>query len=465
MPACSSNLSSPTRWAMALIAAPLFLIVVESFRGAIQETGQASQQTLKDEIQSLQGKAAQYGEGLQTLIEARGASALAWSEVRSQPWFLDYWSKIELNNGGDAYAAVIDDSGTIVMHSDQSRIGKRLNHGWYEKKVSDAGPDVVWANHSSISGDRPTYDASAPLSADGISLGEYHQGLNGQWVEEKVDLARSAILWQWFPVLLLIGGVDSAAIASLVYLARGQRQSSSALATSGEKRAKELSQLGSGLAHEIRNPLHALRINLHTLKRAIGGRQLPEEQLVATIDESNGAIDRLDTLMRDFLQFAEPSAGERENVDVIQTLRTTLILLSENLRRDQIQVHSNLPPGNAIVSMNPLRLKQLLLNVLTFAQNRVEKGGRINIELTVDPKAVEINVGDSGPAIIGEQKSRLFEPFQAPAETGSGLGLALVHAFAEEVGGIATWEGDGANSNLCRVRLPLARSRLKGIAV
>jgi signal transduction histidine kinase len=459
MPERNPSQFSYTSWALAIVALPLVLLVVEFLRGAMYETDLASKQALRSEIQTLQGAALQHGEGLQTLIDSHGATALAWPEIRTQPWFKDYWSKIALQPNRDSYAAVVDDSGTIVMHTDARRIGKRLVGGWYEKKVSESGPDVVWAEHSPVNDDTAVYDVSSPLMPEGLPLGDYHQGLDSHWIDTTIQSQRSAVARQWFWVLLLIGGVDSAAIASLVYLARGQRQSSNALVTSGEKRTKELAQIGSGLAHEIRNPLHALRINLHTLKRAIGGRQLPEEQLLATVDESNDAIDRLDTLIRDFLQFADPSTGERENVDVIQTLRTTLILLSDNLQRDQIQVRSNLPPGSAIVSINPLRLKQLLLNVLTFAQNRVEKGGRINIDVTVEPRAVEISVGDTGPAIIDEQKTCLFEPFQAPAETGSGLGLALVHVFAEEVGGRASWNGNGTDDSRCRVRLPLVTPR------
>jgi len=437
----------------------LFLIVVEFLRGAVYETELASKQQLREALQGTQGTALQHSEGIQTLIESHQASAIGWPKIRTQPWLADYWSRIQLIEGRDAYAAVVDDSGTIVMHSDSGKIGKRISRGWYQRKIPGSGPDVVWAEQSALSGARGVYDVSVPLTAAGKSLGEYHQGLDSEWVDSAVREQRTAVVRRWCWVLLLIGGVDTAAIGALVYLARGERQSSTALAATGQRRAKELAQLGAGLAHEVRNPLHALRINLHTLKRAIGGRLLPEDQLIATIDESNDAIDRVDGLMRDFLQFADPSEGAREKVDVLQTLRTTLTLLSENLRRDQIQVRSKLPTGSAVVSMNPARLKQLLLNVLTFAQNRVEKGGHIEIGAVVEPRAVELMVGDSGPVIGGEQELHLFEPFQAPADTGSGLGLALVHAFAEEVGGKASWESDGDAGSRCCIRLPLATSR------
>ena len=106
-----------------------------------------------------------------------------------------------------------------------------------------------------------------------------------------------------------------------------------------------LAKLGSGLAHEIRNPLHALRINLHVLRRAFGGHStLSEEQLVATIRESNAAIDRLDLLMRDLLQLSDSSPGDASELNIVQEVQSALELLAENLKRDQISVR-RIPEG------------------------------------------------------------------------------------------------------------------------
>src|SRR5207253_10481430 len=105
------------------------------------------------------------------------------------------------------------------------------------------------------------------------------------------------------------------AAAALLFLGRRERLLKSSLSSGGRERARELAQLGAGLAHEIRNPLHALRINLHTLRRALTGRSpLASEDVVATIRESDASIDRLDVLMRDLLQFSDPHRGEAVEV-------------------------------------------------------------------------------------------------------------------------------------------------------
>jgi signal transduction histidine kinase len=217
-----------------------------------------------------------------------------------------------------------------------------------------------------------------------------------------------------------------------------------------------LTKLGSGLAHEIRNPLHALRINLHVLRRGFGGQsKLSEDQLVATIRESNAAIDRLDQLMRDLLQLSDPSPGNASELNIVQEVQSAVELLAENLKEEQISIHCNLPDDDISITMDPIRLRQSLLNLLTFAQQRAGKGGSMDVGLARRGHGVEINIVDSGPALTSNQSVHLFEPFQAPMESGTGLGLALAQMNVESAGGRATWDG-AEGGGCCRVWFPIA---------
>jgi len=228
------------------------------------------------------------------------------------------------------------------------------------------------------------------------------------------------------------------------------------------QRSRELSQIGAGLAHEVRNPLHALRINLHTVRRSFSSRnKLPEDQLMATIEESESAIERLDELMRDLVQFTDRTAGKASDVDLAHEVRATLSLLAETLQHERIDVSSQFPSEPAPIAIDPVRLRQLLLNVLTMAQHRAGKSGKIEVQVDRVDGGVELAVGDSGPQLPDDQRTRIFEPFQAPAETGSGLGLALVQVYVEEAGGRAVWD-DGAAAGRCRLWFPLAPSAPKG---
>jgi signal transduction histidine kinase len=253
-------------------------------------------------------------------------------------------------------------------------------------------------------------------------------------------------------------------MAGLLFLRRREQRSRLQLLRQDRARARELSQLGGGLAHEVRNPLHALRINVHTLRRALDGRStggrgtLSEDQLAATIQESNGAIDRLDALMRDLLQFTDPATGQAAELEVSHEVQTTLSLLSENLRRDEIRFRTEFPQAPALVVSDPARMRQMLLNVLTFAQHRAGKQGSISVEVSRSQERVEVAVTDSGPPLSADQFSHLFEPFQAPVETGSGLGLALVQTHAEATGGHVVLERPGPIGSRLRILLPIAAS-------
>jgi len=450
-----------TPWAYALVCAPLVLLAVELLRGAvqIQTTGV---QTLQAELQEMRTDAMRRATGLEVLLESHQTDEEPWEELRKEPWLSEYWSGIKLKPQ-ERYAAVVDETGKIVMHTKPAITGERLERGWYDRRVTQAGHDVVWTESSAVSGEHAAYAVTVPLHVAGRTVGEYHQGLDAAWADSRVRSMQRAAAGRWFWVLLVMGAVDAAAGASLMYLGRRQIRLGRLLRGESRERAREISQLGAGLAHEIRNPLHALRINLHTLKRSFGGRSpLAQDQLLDTIEESNAAIDRLDALMRDLLQFCDRTSGAIADVDVVREVRTTLNLLAEGLRKEQIEVHSHLPSEPAAVAIDALRLRQLLLNMLTFAQSRAGKSGTIDVQVERSADGVEIAVGDSGPVLPEEQRQRLFEPFQAPAETGSVLGLALVQVYVKEAGGRASWDGVAPASGRFRVWLPLARSGFKG---
>jgi len=415
--------------------------------------------TLRDETQRVRAQALSRAEGMKVLMEEHQATDQPWTTIRDQPWLRRYWSSFDLAETHSAYAAVVDEGGAIVMHTDGQRVGQRLERGWYEWRVLEAGPDVVRIERGVLWGDVPALDVTAPLNVAGHWVGDYHEGLDATWLDAQVSALHRGALLRWAGVLAIAAAVNSAAIFALLHLAARQRDLWRALRDKVTRHSRELAQLGSGLAHEIRNPLHALRINLHTLRRALSGRSpLPEDEIVATIQESDASIDRLDTLMRDFLLFADPSRGEVARVDVANAVRSSLSLLAEDFRRQQIELRTQIPTAPTTVAIDPARLRQVLHNLLTFAQYRAGQNGSIQLEVAEEDGGVKIAVDDSGPAISDDVRERLFEPFQAPGETGSGLGLALVQAYIEEAGGRVVWQRYAPRGERCRLWLPLAPS-------
>jgi signal transduction histidine kinase len=463
----SREKSSP-KWAVVaytLACAPLILLLLICLWGAYRDVQAIRTAALHREVDKLRSQAVRRAGRLEVLVEVHEAGDREWEALRNEPWLRACWSALNVQNGEQVYSAVVDESGTIVLHTDAAQVGKQLGREWYEHRIPEAGSDTVRLEGGPLAGEASTFNVTVPLTVAGRWIGDYHEGLDATQFDQQVTVQQRAVLAQWLWVLALAAIVDAAAVWGLMHLARRQRGLLSSMRKGLRQRAREMTQLGSGLAHEIRNPLHALRINVHTLRRAFSGRSpLSEEQLGATVRDSDAAIDYLDGLMHDLLQFADPRAGQKVRLDLSREVQATLNLLTEDFRRDQIEVRTQFTSEPATVAVDPARLRQVILNVLTFAQHRAGKAGVIHVELALRGKRAEIAITDNGPALPDDQRARLFEPFQAPVETGSGLGLALVQAYVEEAGGGVACEPRAPAGNRLSLWLPLVDSAKKGDA-
>jgi signal transduction histidine kinase len=289
--------------------------------------------------------------------------------------------------------------------------------------------------------------------------GDFQEGLDAEWFRSLVqDQQRDVLVkWSWLLSVVLIAEIG--AVWAITYLVRALRGLRLAVQRGFQHRRRELAQIGSGLAHEIRNPLHTLRINLHLLRRSLGGHSpLAEDERAATLQDCEGAIERLVALMQDLVHFSHPHEAEPSQIDLGREVQATLNLLTEDLRRAPIEIHTQLTGEPAEVAIDPARLRHLVLALITFARQRAGKEGTVEIDLHRDGTQAVLAVADSGPSLTAEEQARIFEPFQAPAAVGSGLGLALVQVYAEQAGGQVTClQRQPAGTRFC-LSLPLVPS-------
>jgi signal transduction histidine kinase len=233
-------------------------------------------------------------------------------------------------------------------------------------------------------------------------------------------------------VSLLLAGIGFSYSYSLILRARRL--------TEDAQRGKQLAQLGtlaSGLAHEIRNPLNALNINLELLEEDIAHGRLNSDA-VEMLRASRGEVQRLEQLVKDFLAFARPRAAVREEImpgelvaDVMRFIRPEFTQAGVGLELK----HLDIAPT---VSVDTNQLKQALLNILSNARDASREGGVVTV--TVGPSPIGeamISVGDEGEGIAAEDLPHIFEVFwskklKAP---GSGLGLPIAQRVVFEHGG------------------------------
>jgi signal transduction histidine kinase len=243
-----------------------------------------------------------------------------------------------------------------------------------------------------------------------------------------------------------------------------ERQDLLARLAAAEKRA-EIGHLAAGLAHEIKNPLNALSLGLDVLKR----RHRPSDETAAAdqasrIEALRGEINRLATLINNFLAFGRPLAFTIVPVDAITLVRDTLADLSETAEAVRVKIASDLPADLPRIPADGSLLKSAVWNLAQNAIQMMEReGGTLTVSARRTPGSQDegprlvLSFEDDGPGIEPAHLLRLFEPWFSMKEGGVGLGLAMVKRIVEEHGGrVEAGNRDGARGAVFRVWLPLS---------
>lgn len=198
-------------------------------------------------------------------------------------------------------------------------------------------------------------------------------------------------------------------------------------------------QLAAGIAHELRNPLMAIKILVQSAgesgEGALGGRDLTvvEEEIV-----------RLEGSIQSLLDFARPPKPEKTALDLRQLIRQTFELVSARAEQQHVSLVSHLPEAPATVEADGGQLRQVLLNLLLNALDALPEGGTITVDVVGKNRretdegvevGFEIKVTDNGCGLPADLGNRIFEPFISTKETGTGLGLPICRRIIEAHGG------------------------------
>jgi signal transduction histidine kinase len=216
--------------------------------------------------------------------------------------------------------------------------------------------------------------------------------------------------------------------------------------------------MAAGLAHEIRNPLGAIKGAAQLLADPV-----PEAQIDPASREFIGIIleevDRLDRVVGSVLDLARPAQGSVVPTDVNAIVRRTLQVLSIERRSDQLEVELALGPELPRVAIDPEQLRQVLMNLFRNAVQAMKGRGKVVIATRVrfgrgtrpgsgsDEPFVELSVTDNGPGISQKVLANIFLPFFTTKDKGTGLGLSISQRIAQSAGGrieVRSYEGKGS---------------------
>ncbi len=447
--------------AVASIALALILFVLMAIWQLVQGLHVLGNDLLLDEIQKVRSQAVHTVGRIEQVLESdRAADLRRFGTERVGDSFL---SPTPTDDGRYVYAAVVDADSTVIWHTQRNQEGKQLKREWYDSVAYGLGPDVV-RTHSTVLGQGlPVYDVHVPIFVGGLDVGSYHIGLSQRWLDQWSAEARSEYRLLRFLWIGLVIALAAVAGTALYLLSRQILVLQKAVTETYLRAASELGRLAAGLAHEIRNPLHALRLNVHAFRRTQQDQgALEPAEITRMLDESAREIDRVDKLLQQLINFASPAEPRVEAFNLNVELAGVVDFLGEELRRGNIEIRLVVPRGPVNVRMDPARLRQIMLNLLHNARDAMPDGGRIDVELTRRDTHAEIVVADEGTGIADSDLPHIFEPFFTTSDDGTGLGLALVKRFVEEMGGEIACEVNQPHGMRFRVRLQEVGTRVQG---
>ncbi len=219
----------------------------------------------------------------------------------------------------------------------------------------------------------------------------------------------------------------------------------------------------SGLAHELRNPLSNLKLNLQLLREDLAtllaeqADDPPQRRILSRFETAVGEAGRLERTLEQFLQFASNPNLQLRRADVNGVVAELLDFFTPQAAAHRVCVRA-LPAGQAcLVRLDPGMFKQALLNLLINAQQAVGDGGEVIVRVE-DPaeQRVRIVVTDTGPGMPPEQIDRIFQAYYSTKKGGTGLGLPISRKIIHAHGGTLTCCSDVGKGTEFRIELPLA---------
>jgi PAS domain S-box-containing protein len=220
------------------------------------------------------------------------------------------------------------------------------------------------------------------------------------------------------------------------------------------ERLAAVGRITAGVAHEVKNPLNSMRLWLENLKEALP----PEtdgmaQQAVHVLDVE---IDRLDAVVKRFLDFSRPMEVHLEPTQLADLLNEVLEIAQPQLLQANVQVAQLIPIGVPEAFVDRALLKQAILNLVLNAAEAMPQGGQLQLTLSRRGEMAEITVGDTGKGIPLENRQKVFQLFFTTRPGGSGIGLASTFRIIQLHNGSIDFTTEVGRGTVFRIELPLA---------
>ena len=228
------------------------------------------------------------------------------------------------------------------------------------------------------------------------------------------------------------------------------------------ERLNALRLLAAGVAHEIGNPLNSLHIHLQLMERSVQKLDDGEKaELEQSIDVARSEVNRLDSIVTQFLKAIRPSRPQLRPENVNTIVEEAVRFFAPELQDREIAVEQELRSDLPLLQLDRDQMKQAFYNVIKNSVEAMHRHGTLRIRTDLADTQVIVRFVDTGGGMSAENLSRVFEPYFTTKPTGSGLGLLIVRRIVREHGGELSIESSQGRGLTLTIRLPFIDKRIR----
>jgi len=239
-------------------------------------------------------------------------------------------------------------------------------------------------------------------------------------------------------------------------------QDRESLGGSTERRIIEISELAGGLAHEIRNPLSTLLLNLKLLDEDLGRELDAASDAVRRCRQRIGIArqeaERLQRMLDEFLLIVAPVGLHTQSVDLNDVVRRLIQFYEPEAARHRIELIDQCADEPIHCSIDPHVFRQAILNLMINAQQAMPTGGTLTLETRIEGDRAILGARDTGDGMPETVKDKAFQAFYSTKPNGSGLGLSTTSRIIHAHGGVIDLETTVGVGTCFRISLPVGEN-------
>lgn len=222
------------------------------------------------------------------------------------------------------------------------------------------------------------------------------------------------------------------------------------------ERLAAVGTLAAKVAHEVRNPLSSISLNLELLEDEIAGNAArPADPAKGLVSSIKVEIERLAEVTEDYLRLARLPEPKLATESLGELLESLCDLLRSEMEERRVKIKARIDPGISLVLVDRSQLRQAFINVLRNAFEAMPSGGLVTVSAKQTGGRVEIAIADEGPGIPADHLEKIFEPFFTTKAGGTGLGLAIAKEIVEAHGGQIDCSSRPGSGTVIIISLPL----------